>query len=122
VRIAEARARVALREKVITDDAEHSIAIMRSSLEEAGIDVSSHKIDIDIIMTGKPKSLQDKLRVVLNALIQMEGETGTVKRSDLTDRLASEFDIDRLESERLLSLMKREGTVYEPREGYLKKA
>ena len=121
VRISEARARAALREKVISDDADHAIAIMKSSLEEAGIDVSSHKIDIDIIMTGKPKSLQDKLRVILNVLVEMEKNTGTVKRSDLVDRLATEFDVDRIEAERLLGLMRREGTIYEPREGYLKK-
>ena len=121
VRISEARAKAALREKVISDDADHAIAIMKSSLEEAGIDVSSHKIDIDIIMTGKPKSLQDKLRVILNVLVEMEKNTGTVKRSDLVDRLATEFDVDRIEAERLLGLMRREGTIYEPREGYLKK-
>jgi replicative DNA helicase Mcm len=51
VRISEARARVALRAEILTEDAEHAIAIMRRSLEESGIDVSSHKIDIDIIMT-----------------------------------------------------------------------
>jgi replicative DNA helicase Mcm len=122
VRISEARAKAALREEVLVDDADHAIAIMKRSLEEAGIDVTTHKIDIDIIMTGKPKSLQDKLRVILNVLVEMERETGTVKRSDLTDRLATEFDIDRLESERLLGLMKREGTVYEPKEGYIRKA
>ena len=121
VRISEARARAALREEVISDDAVHAIAIMKWSLEESGIDVTSHKIDIDIIMTGKPKSLQDKLRVILNVLVDMERETGAVKRSDLVDRLATEFNIDRIEAERLLSLLRREGTIYEPREGYLKK-
>ena len=121
VRISEARAKAALREEVITEDAVHAIAIMKWSLEESGIDVTSHKIDIDIIMTGKPKSLQDRLRVILNVLVDMERETGAVKRSDLVDRLATAFNIDRIEAERLLSLLRREGTIYEPREGYLKK-
>ncbi|MBS7657131.1 MAG: minichromosome maintenance protein MCM [Candidatus Bathyarchaeia archaeon] len=122
VRISEARARAALREQVLVEDAEHAIAIMKVSLEEAGIDVTTHKIDIDIIMTGKPKSLQDKLRVIMNILADMERETGMVKRSDLTDRLASEFEIDKQEAERLLGLMKREGTIYEPKEGYIRRA
>jgi len=121
VRISEAHARAALREEVNIDDADRAIAIMKLSLEEAGIDVASHKIDIDIIMTGKPKSLQDKLGVILRVLIEMERETGTVRRSDLVDRLATEFNIDRIEAERLLGLMRREGTIYEPREGHLKK-
>jgi DNA replicative helicase MCM subunit Mcm2 (Cdc46/Mcm family) len=72
-------------------------------------------------MTGKPKSLQDKLRIILSLLMEMEKETGTVKRSDLLDRLSSEFDIQRGEAERLIGQLIREGTVYEPRNGYLKK-
>jgi len=122
VRISEARARAALREEILDEDAEHAIAIMRRSLEEAGIDVTSRKIDIDIIMTGKPKSQQDKLRVILNILVEMEKETGIVKRDDLLDKLSSEFDIQRVDAERLIGILRRDGTVFEPREGYLKKA
>jgi len=121
VRISEARARAALREKVLAEDAEHAIAIMKRSLEESGIDVSSHKIDIDIIMSGKPKSMQDKLKVILTVLREMEAETGAVNRPDLLDRLTSDFDIQRGEAERLIGQLIREGMVYEPRTGYLKK-
>jgi len=121
VRIAEARARATLRVDILEEDAEHAIAIMKRSLEEAGIDVTSRKIDIDIIMTGKPKSQQDKLRVILNVLVEMERETGTVKRDDLLDKLSSEFDIPRTDAERLLGILRRDGTVFEPKEGYLKK-
>ncbi|MCW4002011.1 MAG: minichromosome maintenance protein MCM, partial [Candidatus Bathyarchaeota archaeon] len=72
VRLAEARARVALRKEVQAEDAETAIAIMRRSLEEVGIDVSSSKIDIDIIMTGKPKSIRDKLSLILGLISSME--------------------------------------------------
>ncbi|MCW4020559.1 MAG: minichromosome maintenance protein MCM [Candidatus Bathyarchaeota archaeon] len=121
VRLSEARARVALRDEIVAEDAEHAIAIMKRSLEESGIDIASHKIDIDIIMTGKPKSLQDKLRVILNVLLEMEKETGTVRKTDLLDRLSTEFDIQRIEAERLIGQLTKEGTIYEPRNGYLKK-
>ena len=40
VRIAEARARVALRKEVTAEDADAAIAIMKRSLEEVGIDMS----------------------------------------------------------------------------------
>jgi DNA replicative helicase MCM subunit Mcm2 (Cdc46/Mcm family) len=65
--------------------------------------------------------LQDRLRVILNALVEMEKQTGIVKRTDLVDRLASEYDIPPGEAERLLIQLTREGTIYEPRNGYLKK-
>jgi replicative DNA helicase Mcm len=74
VRIAEARARVALKKEVSAEDAEAAIAIMKRSLEEVGIDISSYKMDIDLIMTGKPKSVRDKMQVVLSVLMQMEKE------------------------------------------------
>jgi len=121
IRIAEARARVALRTEVLAEDAEAAINIMKKSLEEVGIDFSSQKIDIDLIMTGKPKSLRDKLQILLSVLAEMERETGMVERIALINRLEAEYTIPRNEIERLIMQLLREGTIYEPREGYLKK-
>ena len=121
VRIAEARARVAYRKEILAEDAEAAINVMKRSLEEVGIDISSRKIDIDIIMTGKPKSLRDKLQTVLGALVEMERETGMVKRSELLEQLESEYEIAGSEAERLIGQLLKEGTIYSPKEGYLKK-
>ncbi|MEM3730818.1 MAG: minichromosome maintenance protein MCM [Candidatus Bathyarchaeia archaeon] len=121
VRIAEARARAALRKEVLAEDAEAAIAIMKKSLEEVGIDVSSYKIDIDTIMTGKPKSVRDKLHVVLSTLMEMERETGMVEKTALLYELETKHKVSRVEAERLIGQLLREGTIYEPREGYLKK-
>ena len=121
VRLAEARARVACRKEILAEDAEAAIAIMRKSLEEVGIDVTSRKIDIDIIMTGKPKSVRDKLQVVLGAIVEMERETGMVEKSALLEKLEKEYEITISEAERLLGQLIREGTIYSPRNGYLKK-
>jgi replicative DNA helicase Mcm len=121
VRTAEARARVALRKEVTAEDAEAAVAIMKRSLEEVGIDLSSYKIDIDIIMTGKPKSMRDRLQIILSALMEMEKETGMVERAALFNELETKYKIPRGEADRLLGQLLREGTIYEPREGYLKK-
>jgi replicative DNA helicase Mcm len=121
VRTAEARARVALRKEVLAEDAEAAIAIMKRSLEEVGIDLSSYKIDIDIIMTGKSKSMRDRLQTVLSTLMEMERETGIVEKTALLDELEAKSKIPRGEAERLIGQLLREGTIYEPREGYLKK-
>jgi len=121
VRIAEARARAALRKEVLAEDASASITIMKRSLEEVGIDLSSYKIDIDIIMTGKPKSMRDKMQIILSTLIEMEKETGIVERTALLNELETKYKISRGEAERLIGQLLREGTIYEPREGYLKK-
>jgi replicative DNA helicase Mcm len=121
VRTAEARARVALRNEVSAEDAEAAVAIMKRSLEEVGIDLSSYKMDIDLIMTGKPKSMRDRLQIVLSTLMEMEKETGIVEKVVLLSELETKHNIPRGEAERLLGQLLREGTVYEPRENYLKK-
>ncbi|MEM2118958.1 MAG: Minichromosome maintenance protein MCM, partial [Candidatus Bathyarchaeia archaeon] len=121
VRIAEARARSALRKEVTAEDAEAAIAIMKRSLEEVGIDLSSYKMDIDIIMTGKPKSVRDKLQAVLSTLTELEKETGLVEKTVLLSELEEKHKMPKGEADRLISQLLREGTIYEPREGYLKK-
>jgi replicative DNA helicase Mcm len=121
VRTTEARARSALRKEILAEDAEAAIAIMRRSLEEVGIDVSSSRIDIDLIMTGKPKSLRDKLQTVLSTIMEMERETGLVEKVALLNELEEKYKISIGEAERLIGQLLREGTIYSPREGYLKK-
>lgn len=120
VRISEARTRASLREKILAEDAEAAIAIMKKSLEQVGIDISSDKLDIDIIMTGKPKSLRDKLQVVWGTIIEMEKETGIIEKKALLKEL-EEYDIERPEAERLMGKLMRDGSIYSPKEGYLKK-
>ena len=121
VRIAEARARVALRKEVTAEDAEAAIAIMKRSLEEVGIDLSSYKVDIDLIMTGRPKSIRDRLGTVIATIMEMEKVTGIVERDALVNELENKHKIPRGEVERMITQLLREGTIYEPREGSLKK-
>jgi replicative DNA helicase Mcm len=121
IRVSEARARVALRKKVTAADAEAAITLMQRSLSEVGIDVSLDRVDIDIIMTGRPKSVRDRLHVVLSVLMGMEKETGMVEKSALITELEETHNIPRTETERMISQLLREGTIYEPREGSLKK-
>jgi replicative DNA helicase Mcm len=121
VRIAEARARVAYRKEILAEDAEAAIRIMGISLKEVGIDVTSGKQDIDIIMTGRPKSVRDRLQVILGTIIEMEKETGMVDKAALLQKLQTEHEVNTMEAERLIGQLIKEGTIYSPREGYLKK-
>jgi replicative DNA helicase Mcm len=121
VRIAEARARIALRDKVTLEDAESAIEIMKISLEQVGIDMTSQKFDIDIIMTGKPKSLRDRLSIILGLITTMEKETGMVDKERLIENLQTEYDVMPGEAERLIGQLLKEGTLFAPRDGFLKK-
>ena len=121
VRMAEARARVHLREEVTVEDAEAVIALMQRSLEQVGIDVETGKIDIDILYTGKPRSLQMQLQKVLVVISEMDRITGVVRDDDLFDALMSDHGIGRSEAARLIGVLMRDGTIYSPRPGYYKR-
>ena len=121
IRIAEARARAALREEVLAEDAEAAIAIMKKSLEQVGVDVSTKRLDIDVIMTGKPKSLRDKLQLVLDAIVSLEKERGMAKLEDVLERVREDYGIQEAEAQRFLRTLMRDGVIYEPKPGYLKK-
>jgi len=57
----------------------------------------------------------------LGTLMEMEKETGMVQKDALETELDEKYKIPRSESSRLLGQLLREGTIYEPREGFLKK-
>jgi len=51
----------------------------------------------------------------------MEKETGMVEKRALLEKLEKDYDIRQVEAERLLGQLIRDGTIYEPREGFIKK-
>jgi len=120
IRIAEARARAALRTEVTAEDAEAAILIMDRSLRDVGIDTSTNKIDIDIILTGKPKSVRDALQILLGVIAAIERETGMADLEAVYQE-AEKRGIPRVHCERLIAQLKREGMVFEPRMGFIKK-
>jgi replicative DNA helicase Mcm len=121
VRIAEARARAALRDKVLPEDAAAAIKITTQSLKQIGIDAETGEIDIDMILTGKPKGQREKMAAILTLLIEMEKETGLVERQALFNALEQQYSIPKNEALKLINQLIREGAIFEPKEGYLKK-
>jgi len=121
IRLAEARARVALREEVTAEDAKAAVRLMRASLEQVGIDMATGKIDIDIIMTGKPKSLRDKLQAVIGVIVDLSRQMGMAEEEAVYEVLERDYGISRSEAVSLVEQLRRDGTIYSPRHGFLKK-
>jgi replicative DNA helicase Mcm len=121
VRLAEARARAHLRETITIEDAEGAINLMQKSLEQVGIDMATGQIDIDILYTGKPRSLQNQLQKALQVISEMERISGSVKESDLYMTLSNDYGINRSEGARLISVLVKDGTIYMPRPGYYRR-
>ena len=121
VRMAESRARAHLRDEVTIEDAEGAINLMQKSLEQVGVDVATGQYDIDILYSGKPRSLQNQLQKVLQVIGEMERVSGSVKESDLYEALSTDFGINRSEGAKLLSVLVKDGNIYMPRPGYYRR-
>jgi replicative DNA helicase Mcm len=121
VRIAEARARAALRDKVLPEDAAAAIKITAQSLKQIGVDVETGEIDAEMLLTGKPKSVRDKMSLILSLILNMEMESGLADKQALLETLEKEYTIPKHEAVKLINQLIREGAIFEPREGFLKK-
>jgi len=114
IRLAEAHAKMALKHDVTREDAEAAIRLMKSFLESAGLDIESGRIDIDVIMTGKPRSKQEKLTRILEIIEQLEEESeeGCARIKEIHKRAAGEGIESSLVEEAIKSF-KRDGMIYE---------
>ena len=121
VRISEARARAFLRDTVTVEDAKSAIRIMTVSLSDVGVDVKTGAMDIDVIMTGKPRSLRDSFQRVIETVAEMERETGTVEETVLIAALVDKEKMEEREARRLIGQLIKEGILYSPKPGRLKR-
>jgi len=121
VRISEARARAFLRDRVTVEDAKSAIRIMTVSLTDVGVDVKTGAMDIDVIMTGKPRSLRDSFQRVIETVAELERDTGTVEETVLVAALVDKEKMEEREARRLIAQLIKEGILYSPKPGRLKR-
>jgi hypothetical protein len=76
--------------------------------------------DMDLLLTGKPKSLRDNLRTVIDTLQELEGKEIYVPKAELITKLGERGMLPE-EALKLIAKLQREGTIYEPKDGCLKK-
>jgi len=121
IRLAEAHAKMALRDKVLAEDARAAIRIVKVSLQQVGLDRETGQYDIDNIMTGRAKSQRERLQAILNMIRELERETGgAVPLKKLYQRAELE-GLSRAFVDRAISLLRdKDGLIYEPKPGLIK--
>ena len=72
-------------------------------------------------LPSKPTTLAEKLHVILGILTAMEKETGMVKREKLFGRLETQYNILPGEADKLINQLLKDGAIFSPREGCLKR-
>ncbi|MHA1590257.1 MAG: minichromosome maintenance protein MCM [Candidatus Njordarchaeales archaeon] len=120
VRLAEAHARMLLKETVDIEDAEFAIELMRYSLSQVGRDPTSGKIDIDIVSTGVSHSKRAKYLEVLDIIRTLEEEYPEGVPVRVIVEEASKKGIQEQFVMEVISREKAHGNIYEPKPGRYK--
>ncbi len=122
VRLAKANARMRLSDRVTLEDANCAIKLIKHSLQEAGIDTETGRLDIDVLMTGKAKSQRDNIRRVLDIIKELEGQYGGAAPVEEIKRIAESEGIKQSFVEELIEQEKMRGHLYEPKQGMVTRA
>lgn len=116
IRLSEAHARIALKSEVDAEDALEAVRLMNAVLERVGMDVETGMVDIDILMSGKAKSLRDKEIAILERIRERSRREECTKYVEL-EKIAQSLSIDHGTLEKIINNLKRSGDIYEPKTG-----
>lgn len=121
VRLSEATARIRLGDEVTATDAKRAISLQQKCLKQVGYDPETGKVDIDKVEGRTPKSDRDKFRIVGQLIKSLADEYGgQAPKEILLTELADSYNIDEDKAEEVIRFLKRNGTIYEPKQGYYK--
>jgi replicative DNA helicase Mcm len=121
-RISEAHAKLHLRDTVTLMDAEAAVRLMTLSLQQVGVDPLNLEYDIDALYTGRPRYLSSRLLKAIEAFIELEKISEDVSNIDFRYALYEKYGFDKHESSRIISMLIREGLLYVPKPGVLRRA
>ncbi|KYC53990.1 MAG: Minichromosome maintenance protein MCM [Candidatus Methanofastidiosum methylothiophilum] len=121
IRLSEARARMRLSDKVMVEDVEEIIQLYMKSIEDIGKDPETGEIDIDMIMTGRPKSQRDKITIIMEIISNLDKKSNNEGAliSELYEEARAENISDSF-TRKIIDELKQKGDVYEPRPDRLK--
>lgn len=122
VRMSEAYAKMALRDKVIKEDVEEIIKLFKRYLKDTGYDKETGKFDIDMILAGQPRTKINKLMRLMDRLreIAEENEWKALEMDSIIQILELEENLDKEFIKNSIKEAVREGTLYEPKTNFIK--
>ncbi|AIF84777.1 replicative DNA helicase Mcm [Candidatus Nitrososphaera evergladensis SR1] len=122
VRLATARARLLLKDRVDADDAKRAIYLVDQMLKTAGVDVNTGKMDVGVLY-GKPQSEVSKQKLFMEVFNGLSGpDNNEVEDKNLVAELVKTGRFTDEEARSQISKFNREGRIYERRPGFWAKA
>jgi replicative DNA helicase Mcm len=120
VRLAEASARVRLSDTVEDEDADRVIDIVRSCLQDIGVDPETGEFDADVVETGQSKTQRDRIKNLKGLISDIEEEYDDGAPVDVVMDRADEIGMDATKAEHEIEKLKQKGEVYEPKHEHLR--
>ncbi|MBN1213963.1 MAG: ATP-binding protein [Candidatus Lokiarchaeota archaeon] len=122
VRLSEAHAKMALREKVLKEDVVEIIKLFKRYLKDTGYDETTGKIDMDRIFVGESRSKLNKFEKLMDRIKEIfeENNGKMLERKSLIQILDLEEQLEEEYIKKMLKKLINEGTLYEPKQGYIK--
>ena len=121
IRLATARARVMLRDKVNEEDALRAISLMERMLSTVSVDVKTGRVDLGVLH-GRPLSERTLLETALDVFKSLTGpEQKPVDGKVFIEELIKTGKFKREDAERMLQILHRSGQIYEVRPGFFRK-
>ena len=123
IRLAEASAKIRLKDTVDKDDAQKAVRLQLACLKEVGVDPETGEIDIDKVEGRTPKSDRDKLQRIISEIEILEEEyAGQAPMNVLVSNMSDKYDMSEEKVDEMVRNLKHKGVIYEPTNGYLKRA
>ncbi|WP_049969134.1 minichromosome maintenance protein MCM [Haladaptatus cibarius] len=120
VRLAEASARVRLSDTVEQEDANRVIEIVRSCLQDIGVDPETGQFDADVVETGTSKTQRDRIKNIKQLIASIEEEYDEGAPVEVVLDRADEIGLDPSKAEHEINKLKQKGEVYEPSTDHLR--
>jgi len=118
IRLATARARILLKDKVEAEDADRAIFLIESMLQDAGVDVNTGKVDLGVLQ-GRAHSEVSKMQLFMDILRSLEGEPKTpVEEKLFLKELEKSTKFTADEARSYIRRMLREASIYESKPGH----
>lgn len=120
LRLVYANARMRLSDKIEERDYEDVIKLYEEA-RKIMIDPETNQFDVDMIETGRPKSQQDKMVIIMNIISQKDKQNnneGAIVKEIYEDTRAE--NIPDSFTRKIIEELKQKGEVYEPRPDRLK--
>ncbi len=120
IRMAEASAKLRLSEEVTAEDAKLAIELMKHYLMQVGYDYESKTFDIDKGTGGIPSSQRNKILMVRDVIINLEGRLGKmIPVEEIEKELGGRLTKDEIEE--AINKLSSSGEIFKPRRGFVGK-